>query len=569
MPLRRERSSGPSLMTKQQRYRHAIVWLIGGSAWAVVGVFGDPAWRGLWRTTLGLGLAVSLPVNAVGASLAHGIGRLSRGIRTIAVAAIVAWALVPLYVQAAAWKPIFGWAARLLLPAVVEPSGAAAWWCTWWIHTSAAIPWGTLIFLLVDASLPDAWHDQTRLLRRRRAAWWRATSPYQAIAVTASTVWVMVVVATDISVTDLYRIRTLAEALYLQFALSEAPWAAGLHWESMLLVGTLAALAGLATMQVLPLVGQRLNGGNRSTDRAAMRCWTGLLIAAGVVWIALPACGLAYAAGLEPVSIDGNRVIRWNGLKLLGLTTGIGPYGQTFALSRLTSGSSWYDSEWYWSIVITATSAAVTTVVATFLAIGAAGRRRTAALLLTISVLLAIPSPQWGIWIVYLFSYAHHPSIIYLYDQTIVAPVLATILRSLPLVTLVLWGIVRTVPRVWFDEGKLVGRSRWWIFRRVVLPARWRLLLGVFYLAAAVSFGDVGATQPVLPPGMPTVTWRIFDLLHAGVDDVVAAFCLLLGAAAFLVVLGATWAMQRLRVAGRQDAHVASKIPVSPSTSRR
>jgi len=367
-------------------------------------------------------------------------------------------------------------------------------------------------------------------------------------------VWVMIGVATDISVTDLYRIPTLAEAIYLQFALREVPAVAGLHWEALLLIGGLAAMASAAMQHVVPLIGRpetsRPDGG--TPDRGS------LLVVAAVLsmGIGLPMLGLAYTTGLHPVVMEGGgRGIAWSGVKWWGLMTGWGPFGESFALARLTSGTTWYDSEWYWSLVISAVSASIAWCVALCLAVMAtAGGRRTLMTTVAIAVMLAVPSPQWGIWIVELFSHARHPWLVALYDRTILAPVLASVLRSVPIVALLLWGVFRTIPPGWFDQARLLGRGPWWTVVRLVVPARWPLLCAAWYLGAAIAFGDIGATQPVLPPGMPTVTWRIFDLLHAGVDDVVAAFCWWLAAGsfgvAFAVILSVTRATRPVRRGG-------------------
>jgi iron(III) transport system permease protein len=49
----------------------------------------------------------------------------------------------------------------------------------------------------------------------------------------------------------------------------------------------------------------------------------------------------------------------------------------------------------------------------------------------------------------------------------------------------------------------------------------------IAWLAAlAISLGDLAASILVVPPGVTTLSIRIFGLLHYGVEDQVAGICL-------------------------------------------
>ena len=66
-------------------------------------------------------------------------------------------------------------------------------------------------------------------------------------------------------------------------------------------------------------------------------------------------------------------------------------------------------------------------------------------------------------------------------------------------------------------------------------------LVGAF----ALAWGELSAIHLATPPGIETVTQRIFGLLHAGADDQVAALCLW-NLAAFLATATVAWAALRL-----------------------
>jgi iron(III) transport system permease protein len=104
----------------------------------------------------------------------------------------------------------------------------------------------------------------------------------------------------------------------------------------------------------------------------------------------------------------------------------------------------------------------------------------------------------------------------------------------------------RTLHRDVLDAAALDGarglRRMWWLGVRQ-RPAA----LGIAWLVAcATACGELSATVMVSPPGMTTVSIRVFRLLHAGVREQVAAICLtnVLGVAVLawvIALLGARW----------------------------
>jgi iron(III) transport system permease protein len=63
---------------------------------------------------------------------------------------------------------------------------------------------------------------------------------------------------------------------------------------------------------------------------------------------------------------------------------------------------------------------------------------------------------------------------------------------------------------------------------RVALPVRWPAVVLAFLVSLAVALGDLAASILVVPPGVTTLSIRIFGLLHYGVEDQVAGICLAL-----------------------------------------
>jgi iron(III) transport system permease protein len=58
------------------------------------------------------------------------------------------------------------------------------------------------------------------------------------------------------------------------------------------------------------------------------------------------------------------------------------------------------------------------------------------------------------------------------------------------------------------------------------LPMRWSAAMVAWLAALSISLGDLAASILVVPPGVTTLSIRIFGLLHYGVEDQVAGICL-------------------------------------------
>ena len=118
------------------------------------------------------------------------------------------------------------------------------------------------------------------------------------------------------------------------------------------------------------------------------------------------------------------------------------------------------------------------------------------------------------------------PLLVKLYDQSILAPVAALAIRGLPVATLILWHAFATLPREVLDAAAVDGAGPIGRLVRIALPSRLPALALAWLVALAVALGDLAASILVAPPGVTTLSIRIFGLLHYGVEDQVAGICL-------------------------------------------
>jgi iron(III) transport system permease protein len=502
----------------------------------------------LLRNSLILGLGSNLIALPLGVTLALLLLRTDVPGRRIGLAVLTGLLFLPLYLQAAAWDAAFGLQGWWFLNAT---SGPAAWHANLvrvfqvdpraiWIHGVAAVPWVVLIvgmgMRLVERDLEDA----AALDMSAWGVFFRVTLVRSLPAIAVAALWLLVMAAGEIAVTDIYQVRTYAEEVYttvplLEFATSvaEAPADAGVSLPPG--AGFMAMLCMATLLTTAYLVPSESAAGIRpgKTYPLGRYRWVGLLvllIAASLV-VALPLSNLLYKAGLEVRNTEAGWLRSWSGAKCLW----------TICASPLR-----FREEIAWSIIIGGIAASVTLALAAPLAWSA--RRNTWAALPALGVVvigLAVPGPMIGLRIISLLNRPDSPLLIWLYDRTLVPPVMAQVIRALPMVVLVCWYAFRSLSARPLEMAALDGAGPVRRFLQIGIPQRRAALLAAWCVALAVCLGDLSASNLTVPPGITTIPVRVFGLLHAGVDDQVAGVCLTMTLVTILVAGITLWLVQR------------------------
>jgi iron(III) transport system permease protein len=150
-----------------------------------------------------------------------------------------------------------------------------------------------------------------------------------------------------------------------------------------------------------------------------------------------------------------------------------------------------------------------------------------------------------GSLIAKLFSLSNHSLVVWFYDRTILAPVIANSWFCWPLAPLIVWFVFRKIADDVLESSRLDGAGGLAQFIRFGLLANLTAVLGCWLISFAFCFGELSASQIVLPPGIDTIPRRMLGLLHAGVDEMTAALTIVTFGAILLVSLTG-WAFLRL-----------------------
>jgi iron(III) transport system permease protein len=505
----------------------------------------------LLRNTLLLAAGVCAIALPVGVGIAWLLLRTDAPGRRSVLAALAVLLFLPVYLQAAGWSAGLGvqgwltWNQDGWSTPVLEGWNAAIW-----IHAMAALPW---VVLIVGLGLRHVDHaaEQAAVIDGSLAhVFVRISLPQLLPAILAAGLWVSVTTAGEIAVTDLYQVRTYAEEVYtlvplLDLSQLEAGQPAvkippGTAILALFAAAALVAIAKIAPHSSLFQTAHRV--------RFRLRRWrwpaAAVILIVACVAVGVPVINLIFQSGIV-VQRDGESWLR--------------SWSLTKSLSSIATATWQFREELGWSLLI----ALVASTIAVSVAAPAAwwARQRPAGrvtVVAAIALLLAIPGPVLGLRLIWLLNRGDVPFLLWLYDRTIVPPVLAQAARGLPLATLVCWYAFASISNHVVESSMLDGASGWSRFTRVGLPQRKLALAGAWLVALTLSLGELSASMRVIPPGITTVPVRVFGLLHAGVDDQVAALCLNMALSLVLVAFVAILMLRRgLTV---DDGHRTSEV---------
>jgi iron(III) transport system permease protein len=489
----------------------------------------SPLERRLLGNTARLAFAVECLALPVAAVMAFLVTRTNIAGRRAVLILCCSLLFVPLYLQLAGWDAAFG---RLGWYTVAVTGLREPWLAGWRgavvIHALYAIPWATCLMAALFAPGDRALEEAALLDGPPLQVLFRVTLPGLAGGLLMGALWIFVVTAGEMTVTNIYLVPTYAEEVYNLFATSADVQAAAIQLRPLLLFTTALVMVSVAAADYFLTF--------HTESRA--RVWSlgkarGVISAAVVVFVlalvVVPLANLVERMG-ERVSLVNQQPVRsWQA-------------SQVAAMLRNVPGQ--FLPEFATTLQIAALVAAI----AVPLAAAAAwvGRKRVAlsyTLWLLAAVGIAVPAPMIGLAVIALLNH-DAPLMIWLYDRTLAPPVLAILVRVVPLCFAGLWWSFRTLDEDPFEAAALDGAGSGRQFLSLALPQRWPMLAAATLVAFVVASGDLSASILTLPAGVETVARRMFGLIHSGVDDQVAAMGLV-GWLGYLAFAAATVALVR------------------------
>ncbi len=510
------------------------------------GLAAEPAGWSAWRdfprqlalagTTLALLAGVLIVDLPLGTALAVLLYRSDLPGRAVVRKLIVVALFVPLPLLASAWQAALGgggWLPETLRAWLGEAGGEWRPWRTGlgaatWVHAAAGLPWVVWLIGQGLCWVERAAEEDALLAAGPWVVLRRVTLPRAGAAILAAAVWVALLTANEITVTDMLQVRTYAEEVYTQFVLPDP--GAGLAVGVSVPRAVSAALPQVVL--TLLLVGWAVAVGEDrvpplGTAPEPMPLvhlgrwrWVGLfaVVLAGIVFVGVPVGSLVWKLG------QGSAGEPWSAAT-----------AEHYLGVAVRAHSSLIVVSLAWAAAAGVTAAGLA-LLASWLARGAPWFRT--ALMLLVALAWAVPGPVAGAGLKAAVEHlvdveetvtGYGPLRELLYDGPSRLPVFwADLLRFFPFAVALLWPAVRLVPVELTDAARVDGAPPAGELRHTVWPLA-RPAAGRAAVAVAVlSLGELSASKLVATPGGSTFAHEVFTRMHYGVANQLAAMCLML-----------------------------------------
>lgn len=102
------------------------------------------------------------------------------------------------------------------------------------------------------------------------------------------------------------------------------------------------------------------------------------------------------------------------------------------------------------------------------------------------------------------------------------------IARFLPFAVIIFLSGLAQIGRNLEETAVMAGASTLKVIGKIVLPLLTQYMFAVFFIVFVLSFTELGTTLLIIPPGRETIPIKIYNLMHYGADQLVAALCLIL-----------------------------------------
>lgn len=477
-------------------------------------------------------VAVGLPI---GGWLAVLIVKTDLPGRRFAAAVLAAMLFVPLFALAAGWEAGFGlsgWFTRLIHSS--SSSGPrsplfSGWIAVLWIHGLAAVPWAALLVGIGLRAVERELEEDALLDTSTPHVFLRVTLRRAAPSLGVAALWIAIAAASEIAITDLFQIRTFAEEVYVRSTFGplldsanritgEHAAGVGVFWAGFGLCGVLFVAAYFVCRRLTADVlfapfgmSQRWALGRFRWAAAASAYFALALLAV------LPIANLVAKAGTSVSQTGGEFRRSWSPAK---------------AVARIAEAPARRRRELTGSLAAGISASATATGAATLLAWWCRRRRlRLTIAIGLISMLMMIPGPILGVGTIWLLN--RPPDSLFhwfawFYDLPWFAPWFVQLVRALPIAFLILWPAVSNVSTTVLDAARADGAGQFRRLTKIAIPQIRGAVALSLLVGLAVAVGELSATNLVYPPGTSPISVQVFNMLHSGVDDRLAALVLVL-----------------------------------------
>lgn len=456
---------------------------------------------GLLLRSVAFAAAVAGGASLGGVWIASGVLGARRGVALLALT-LPPLLIVPLSIHGLNWATsilqLNEWLMRHRLPFQIN-----GWMAAWLAEVLAFLPLAIGIAWTALALLDRRLLEAAMIFRSPRAVAWRITAPMAGTVLASGAGLIFLLSLSDYTVPSLFAVQVYALEIFCAYSASSHP-----------------AGAVLTALPVLLVIG----------------CAMGLMLRAG--------CRARPLRHASPAGPWPCRATAWHAggavtllvlllaVPLVALAAGAGGF------ARFCQAVDSARSE----IEVSLRVAVITALAVVLLGMGVArgllrGRGRLWWWVL-VCLLFALPAPLVAIGSIQIANRAGPWLEPWL-------PVWVCLARFLPVGAFICYAVVQRLDRGLLEAAWVFQRSRLHGVLWVALPLAWRGLVMAAVASFALALGELGASLLVVQPGESTLVIRLYNLLHYGASEEVAALGLALALPALAGGLLLTWLLRR------------------------
>ncbi len=462
---------------------------------------------GLLINSITMGCIVSLLGTGLGFFIAALCWRWQKGPWAYFKWVFLLMILVPPYIHSLAWGTAFNQLDSWLLNHNWAGISFTGWVAASLVQLMYLLPIAAGIIMLGFQSLNPILIEAARVFAPDKEVWSRVILPVSYPILKVSTGILFLLTIIDYSIPSLFQVSTYAMEIFAEFSASNDPnqvMALSIPLLFITVPVMVFTSSGLRTVLLQP---QKFNLPLKNIpawpqEWKELKILTSLLL---ILQVGLPLLVIIKFTG----SINSFVTAIWGSGKEIGLSLQIASLTALLALPPALSAAK--------NLLNKSSGNAVWWIITT--------------------LPLALPAPLAGIALIALWN---HTSTNAIYGS-LMMPVLASLLRFMPLAVLVLVVYIKMINPIYQEAGDVFQKTELHGFLRIFLPLILPGLLAASGLIFALTAGELGATLLVAPAGKATLTMKIYNYLHYGATETVAGLCAALMLATFLVIIFMLW----------------------------
>lgn len=400
--------------------------------------------------------------------------------------------LVPSYIHTMAWGTAFHTMNMIFLAHNVPIPDLGGWTACGWVEIMHLLPVGVGLVLLGLSSLDSRCVEAGMIWQPPCLVWRKIVIPmlYPVMSLSAALLFLLTFI--DYSIPSLFQVSTYALEIFAEFSYSNDPGRVIATAVPLLLVSGLVLVLNQNTIRQAVM-----QPGRKHAESSGLLIWP-----RKIKWMQ----GLAVTILLLQMGVP--------------VAVIIGQIGevQVFLASVMSSSQ-----EIWLSLKVAALTALFSIIPALAVATRILQRPERGSWLIGLSTMpLALPASLTGIGLIALLN---HPFADVVYSSVIMM-VLAPLIRFMPLAVLILTAFLARINPHYFEAASVLQRKPGQAFTKVLIPLALPGMIAAGVLVFAFTAGELGATLMVAPPGMATLTMKIYNYLHYGATGTVASLCL-------------------------------------------